>query len=61
MISFNATCPNRHMGLQTYYKDRLRELLDLGNLWLWCARCDSQWQPANDELDAIRRLLQLQD
>jgi hypothetical protein len=61
MISFNATCPNGHTGTHSFYRDRLSELVGLDRVQLWCARCDTQWEATSEELQALRRLLRIQE
>jgi len=61
MIRFNATCPNGHTGSQTFYRDHLRELLAHDRLRLWCAKCDTDWEATNEELEALRRLLKIRE
>lgn len=61
MIRFNATCPNGHTGVQTYYKDHLHQLVDRDRLRLWCTRCDVEWDVTDEEMEALRRLLRIRE
>ncbi|HSN21374.1 MAG TPA: hypothetical protein VLS49_11890 [Usitatibacter sp.] len=59
MITFHSTCPNGHTGSHSFYKERLGELLDSGELRLWCVKCDTQWDVPSDEREGLRRLMRL--
>lgn len=61
MISFNATCPNGHTGMQSFYRDRLSELVGFDRMRLWCAKCDAQWEIADEELEGLRRLVRIRE
>jgi hypothetical protein len=61
MIRFNATCPNGHVGVQTFYQDHLRDRVEQDRLQLYCAKCDTQWDATKEQMEALRRLLKIRE
>jgi hypothetical protein len=57
-IGFVSTCPNGHLASQEYERLRLEELLSIGDVGLYCARCDMGWKATDEERSNLKKLLE---
>jgi hypothetical protein len=56
-IGFVSTCPNDHLASQEYDRLRLKELLSIGDVDLYCVRCDMHWKATEEEKSNLHKLL----
>ena len=60
---FSALCPHCHGEADqgTFEREALHEFVLDGSLRFYCADCNTEWQPSEQELAGIQQLLELKD
>jgi hypothetical protein len=57
-VKFFFTCPKGHGPVQEYEPEKLRELIDRGELRLACLVCGESWPATAQETQSARELLE---